>query len=305
MGLRPNLGPGYTSLDNPGLDADGIYNGLSNGQVKALYLLGADPVGDGLMADRGQLDFLVVQDMFLTDSAKLADVVLPAQSWAEREGTFTNGERRVQRFYPAIAPVGESRAGWEILAQLGERLGLGKPPYAAAMVFREIAQAVPQYSEMSYRTLAYWEEQWPKVGGDDLYYGGTAYDNHSGLGQQWAAAAESAPVEHYEIPETPEEDGSALVAVQTAALYQPGTLVDKSEVIASRVARPTVFIHTDDAQRLSVADGDAVMLQVNGTAVEGWAHVNGQTAAGTILLRGTKTVPGRGLIAVQDIQVKD
>jgi predicted molibdopterin-dependent oxidoreductase YjgC len=191
------------------------------------------------------------------------------------------------------------------LAQLGELLGLGKPPYAAAMVFREIAQAVPQYSEMSYRTLAYWEEQWPKVGGDDLYYGGTAYDNHSGLGRQWAAAAESAPVDHYEIPETPEEDGSALVAVQTAALYQPGTLVDKSEVIASRVARPTVFIHTDDAQRLSVADGDAVMLQVNGTAVEGWAHVNGQTAAGTILLRGTKTVPGRGLIAVQDIQVKD
>jgi NADH-quinone oxidoreductase subunit G len=268
-------------------------------------LLGADPVGDGLMADREQLDFLVVQDMFLTDSAALADVVLPSQSWAEREGTFTSGERRVQRFYPAVPPVGESRPDWQILAQLGQRLGLGKPPYAASIVFREISQALSQYSGMTYRTLARSEEQWPRVGGSDLYYGGTAYDNQSGLGQQWAAAAESGPVDHYEVPETPEMTGPELVAVQTAALYEPGTLVDKSKVIASRTARPTLFIHTEDAQRLSIADGDTVSLRVNGTAVEGQAHVNGQTAAGTILLRGTKAVPGSGLIAVEDIQVKD
>ncbi len=73
--------------------------------VKALYVLGADPVGDGLMAGRGKLDFLVVQELFLTETAREADVVLPAQSWAEREGTFTNGERRVQRYYPAIQPA--------------------------------------------------------------------------------------------------------------------------------------------------------------------------------------------------------
>ncbi|MFZ0547245.1 MAG: molybdopterin-dependent oxidoreductase, partial [Candidatus Promineifilaceae bacterium] len=231
--------------------------------------------------------------------------VLPVQSWAEREGTFTSGERRVQRFYPAIPPVGDSQADWQILAQLGEKLGFGKPPYAASMVFRELAQAVAQYGGMTYRTLAQSVEQWPKVGGDDLYYGGTAYDNKTGIGQQWPSAAESGPVELYEIPETPVAEGAELVAVQTAALYQPGTLVDKSEVIASRVARPMVFIHTEDAERLSVSDGDTVTLQVNGTAVEGQAYVDGQTAAGTILLRGTKSIPGSGLIAVQDIQVKD
>jgi NADH-quinone oxidoreductase subunit G len=258
-----------------------------------------------LIFDRGQLDFLVVQDMFLTESAQLADVVLPSQSWAEREGTFTSGERRVQRFYSALPPVGESRADWQILAQLGERLGLGKPPYAVSLVFREISQNVAQYGEMTYRTLARSEEQWPKVGGDDMYYGGTAYDNQSGLGQQWPVTAESTLVDHYDIPETPDSGGSGLVAVQTAALYQPGTLVDKSGVIASRVARPVVFIHMDDAERLSVSDGDAVTLQVNGTAVEGQAYVNGHTSPGTILLRGTKAMPGNGLIAVQDIQVKD
>ena len=305
MGLRPTSGPGYSVVDNPGMNAEAIYNGLFDGQVKALYLLGADPVGDGLVADRGQLDFLVVQDMFLTDSGKLADVVLPAQSWAEREGTFTNGERRVQRFYPAIPAVGQSRADWQILAQLGERMGQGKAPYAASMIFRDISQAVPQYSEMTYRTLARSEAQWPKVGGDDLYYGGNAYDNRSGLGQQWAATAESQSVEGYEIPATPDTGGEALVAVQAAALYQPGTLVDKSDVIASRVAQPAIFIHTDDATRLSVSDGDTVTMRVNGMPVEGQAQVNGKTAAGTILLRGTKTVPGNGLIAVEDIQVKE
>lgn len=305
MGIRPDLGPGFVPVDNPGLDAGGIYNGIYDGQIQVLYLMGADPVGDGLMADRGQLDFLVVQDMFLTESAELADVVLPVQSWAEREGTFTSGERRVQRFFPALQPAGESRADWEILAELGRRLELGQPPYAASMVFREISQTVPQYSEMSYRSLARSVEQWPKVGGDDLYYGGTAYDNKSGVGQQWAVTAESSPVDHYEVPETADERGSELVAVQTAALYQSGTLVDRSEVIASRVARPAVFIHTEDAERLSVSDGESVTLQLDGRAVEGQAHVNGQTAAGTILLRGTKRVPGSGLIAIQDIQVKD
>jgi NADH-quinone oxidoreductase subunit G len=305
MGIRPDLGPGYSPVEKQGLDAEGIYNGIFDGQVKALFLMGADPVGDGLIADRGQLDFLVVQELFPTESAKLADVVLPAQSWAEREGTFTNGERRVQRFYPAIPAVGESRPDWQILAQLGERLNLGKAPYAASPVFRDISQAVPQYSQMSYRSLSRSEEQWPKVGGEDLYYGGTAYDNRSGLGQQWAVSAESEAVEGYDIPATPDAGSSELVAVQMAALYQSGTLVDKSEVIASRVARPVVFIHAEDAARLSVSDGDAVTLRVNGMAVEGQAYVNGHTAAGTVLLRGTKAVPGNGLIAIQDIQVKD
>jgi predicted molibdopterin-dependent oxidoreductase YjgC len=94
-----------------------------------------------------------VQELFLTETAKLADVVLPAQSWAEREGTFTSGERRVQRYYPAIPAMGEARPDWQILAQLSERVGMGKPPFAASLVFKEIAAAVPQYRVW---TIARW-----------------------------------------------------------------------------------------------------------------------------------------------------
>jgi predicted molibdopterin-dependent oxidoreductase YjgC len=173
------------------------------------------------------------------------------------------------------------------------------------MVFREISQAVPQYSDMTYRSLARSVEQWPKVGGEDLYYGGTAYDNQTGIGQQWAVTAESNPIEPYDIPDTSRKTESKLTAVQIPALYQPGTLVNKSDVIASRIARPVVFIPLADAERLSISDGATVSLQLNGMTVEGSVYVNGFAPAGTIMLRGTKAVPGNGLIAVQDIKVKD
>src|SRR5690606_11939769 len=101
MGIHPAFGPGYVAM-SAGRDAADIYAGAADGRVTALYVMGADPVGDGLMDGRGKLGFLVVQELFLTETAALADVVLPAQSWAEREGTFASGERRVQRYYPAI-----------------------------------------------------------------------------------------------------------------------------------------------------------------------------------------------------------
>ncbi|MCP4356597.1 MAG: NADH-quinone oxidoreductase subunit NuoG, partial [Chloroflexi bacterium] len=202
MGIHPAYSPGYKALDNPGRDAATIYAGVKSGEVKALYVAGTDPVGDGRLANRGQLEFLVVQELFLTETAQLADVVLPAQSWAERDGTFTSGERRVQRYYPAIQPLGECREDWRIFAQIGEKLGLGKPAFAASLIFRDISKAVPQYKGMDYRSLARVEEQWPIIGRDDLYYGGTSYENKSGLGQQWAAAAESGNVNLFEVGET-------------------------------------------------------------------------------------------------------
>jgi NADH-quinone oxidoreductase subunit G len=286
MGVRPDVGPGYTPLSEPGLDAAAIYAGVASGEVKSLFLVGADPVGDGLLEDRGQLDFLIVQELFLTESAKLADIVLPAQSWAEREGSYTSGERRVQRFYPAITTVGESRPDWQILAQIGERVGLGKPPFAASLVFRVISQSVPQYATMDYRNLAWSQEQWPIVGGDDLYYGGTSYKNESGLGRQWPAAAESAEIEQFEVPEIDQSRPEGLLLVSAPALYTAGTLLSKSDLMASRVAQPAVYLNAQDAEALAIVDGEAVSITVNGASVTVQAFVNGQAPAGVALLRG-------------------
>ncbi len=292
MGVHPAYGPGYKPLDTPGKDAAAIYAGVQSGDINTLYVAGTDPVGDGLMADRGQLDFLVVQELFLTETAKLADVVLPAQSWAEREGTFTSGERRVQRYYPAISPVGESREDWRIFAQIGEKMGLGKPAFAASLVFRDIATAVPYYQGMDYRTLARVTAQWPIIGREDLYYGGTSYDNKSGLGQQWAAAAESGVVELFEVPDVPSPQTGAVRLIRAAALYTPGTLINHSSVLAARMARPTLWVNEADAAQLQVADGYAVTVAVNGRDIPATVHVNGHALQGTAVLRGVPYMPG-------------
>ncbi len=294
MGIHPAYGPGYQKVDAPGLSAQEIYAGVQSGAVKMLYVLGADPVGDGLLADRGQLDFLVVQELFLTETAVLADVVLPAQSWAEREGTYTSGERRVQRYYPAITAVGQCRADWQIISQIAERLDMGKPAFAASLLFRDIAKVVPQYKEMDYRSLARVEEQWPIIGGDDLYFGGTSYKNEAGLGQQWAAEAESGDVAQFDVPNVAAGRVDGLVLVRTAKLYTPGTLLNQSAVLAPRMAQPTLSLHVDDASALNVTDGNQVEVTVGGTTVSAHVHVNGNAPAGVALLSG---VPYRAGVA--------
>ncbi len=132
---------------------------------------------------------MVVQDLFLTETAKLADVVLPVQAYTEREGTYTSGERRVQRFYPAVPPAGLARApilpsppslasAWA--CQLEGRVACaGHAKIAAARAGLRRAD-LPEAGRKP-------AEQWPHVGRSDLYYGGTTYDNHQGLGVAAAA----------------------------------------------------------------------------------------------------------------------
>jgi len=292
MGIHPLLGPGYTTIEDGGLDAAGIYAGAASGAVKALYVLGADPVGDGLMEGRGELEFLVVQELFLTETAALADVVLPAQSWAERDGTFTNGERRVQRYYPSIMPIGQSRPDWQILAQIGERIGLGKPAFAASLMFRDLAKAVPQYKSMDYRSLARVEKQWPDVGGEDLYYGGNAYNNRSGLGEQWPASAEAGAVPPFDVPDVKSAVPDGLILIGTKALYSAGTLLGYSQVIASRVARPVLVLHAADAADLQLAAGDQVAVTLDNQTVTVELEVVHRAVLGVGLLRGVKVLPG-------------
>ncbi len=286
MGVVPHLGPGYAAIEKTGRDAAAILDVASTGGLKALYVAGADPVGDGLLAERGQLDFLVVQELFMSPTAEMADVVLPAQSWAEREGSYTSGERRVQRFYPVIPPLDQCRADWQILAQVAERVGLDKPPFAASLVFRDIAASVGSYNGLDYRKLAWSEEQWPRVGEEDVYYGGTSYKNESGLGLQWPAAAESEAVPAFEIPEISGSSVEALQVINTVALYQHGTLIDQTALLEERITQPTLTLGEKDAQRHGIVDGDALSLKLGGWAVQARAKVAGDVPSGVAFLRG-------------------
>ncbi len=289
MGIHPAFGPGYVAASNVGHSAADAYARAADGHLRAMYVLGADPVGGGLMDGRGQLDFLVVQELFLTETAALADVVLPAQSWAEREGTLTSGERRVQRYYPAIPAMGEARPDWQILAQIGERVGLGKPTFTASLVFKEIAAAVPQYKGMDYRTLAHVEPQWPIVGSPDLYFGGTAYANRQGLGQQWPTAAEAGEPPSYEpAVEAPVGlTGDGFRVMRIPALYTSGTLINHTDLLDGRIARPTLYLSPADAALYS--EGEAVSVTVAGEEFAVVVAVGESAPAGVGLLGG---IPG-------------
>jgi predicted molibdopterin-dependent oxidoreductase YjgC len=131
------------------------------GALKALYIMGScqRPPSDAAYQAFEELDFLVVQDIYLTETAALAHVVLPATSFAELDGTYTNLKGQVQRAHRALRPRGDSRADWEILSKLGRRMAVSKAQKACwiyadpAAIMGEIAQVVPAYSEIDYATL--------------------------------------------------------------------------------------------------------------------------------------------------------
>lgn len=283
MGVVNGWSPSYRAVRKPGLSAEDVYAGKAD----TVYVMAADPIGDGLMTNRTGIGFLVVQDLFLTKTAKSADVVLPAQSWAERDGTFTNGERRVQRYYPAIPKVGDSRPDWMIVGQIIEKINGDKAPFAASLIFaKEIAKGVRAYKGMDYRTLAEVEVQYPMIGGDDVYYGGTSYKNEAGLGQQWAASSEArGKAKTFDVPSSA-STSDGLNIVFTPASYTPGTLVNRSEFVQPRVAPPTVFINKEDAGSLRVGDGDDVIVRIKGESRKAKASVNGYAQQGVVLLNG-------------------
>ena len=139
---------------------------ISKGGIKALYIMGenpalTDPDSDHAIKAMQQLDLLVVQDIFLTETGKLADVVLPASSFAEKDGTFSNTERRVARVRQAIPPVGQSRPDWKIICEISNRLGYPMNYGNPEEVFEEIRKVTPAYAGISYKRLEAGGLQWP------------------------------------------------------------------------------------------------------------------------------------------------
>jgi len=229
---------------------------------KTVYIVAADPAGDdpALAAALKGAAFVVAQELFLTPTAELADVVLPAQAFTEREGTFTSGERRVQRFYPAVPVHGEARADFAIAAEIGKRLGVELEGRSPALVMDRIAAAVAPFAGISYSKLAEVSEQWPPVGGNDLYYGGTSYENRQGLGVQLALADLTAvPAAGKQAAALrPKED--QWLAVPVTRLYDRGITVFSSQLLHQRIGGPTAILHPETAKRLKLEAGAQVLV---------------------------------------------
>lgn len=239
--------------------------------ARALYIVAADPAGDDPnLAETG--DFLVVQELFLTDTAKLADVVLPALAYTEREGSFTSGERRIQRFYPALPARPECEADYAIAGEIGSLLGIEMEARIASIVMARLAASVPGYMDdtgapLSYTKLSQVVEQWPIIGRDDLYYGGTTYENSQGLGVQLAPAAqrgEPLPL-NWHAPSAVQVPEEGLLAVPITRLYDRGQTVMPSRLLHQRIPQPYVAMNPVDAGRLGILDGATIELSWGGS----------------------------------------
>jgi len=269
--------------------------GAALGAAKALYIAAADPAGDdpAYQAAFGGEKFVVVQELFLTQTARLADVVLPAQAWTEREGSYTSGERRAQRFYPAIqatlvpppktegsgtrraplltalrpALVG-AQADFAIPALIAERVGVqGLGHVSAAAVFAQLAADVPAFRGLSYQKLAEVHEQWPIVGRGDLYYGGTGYENTQGLGVQLPVSSGTAGEPQLAWPQVADFrlPMLGLMAFPVTRLYDRGTALLPSSMLHQRIGEPYVVIGAEDAARLKLSQGAKVRVIYSGT----------------------------------------
>lgn len=270
--------------------------------AEVLYLVGVDPSGDDpqLAAAVESAKFVVVQELAATKTTQAADVVLPAQAFTEREATYTSGERRVQRAYPAVPAVEDTRADFTIAAQLAQLLGSSLEAVSAGRVFAQLAQGHAAYAGLSMQQLAEVSEQWPIIGRADVYYGGTTYDNKSGLGVQVPTAAErgETPVLSFAQPfERTRADG--LLAVPVTKLYDHGNMISKSTLLHNRLQPAQVTLNPEDAEALGLEHGQATKVTVNGVQAAVTAYVDNSLPRGTVLIPRSLGLPISGPYALK------
>ena len=278
MGALPNVFPGYQRVDNlqvrekfeaawgtslsgrPGLTLVDMFHKANEGKLKALYVVGENPMLSeaDLNQARGalsKLDFLVVQDLFLTETAQFADVVLPAASFAEKDGTFTNTERRVQRVRAAFEPPGEAWPDWKIIVEVARRLGYSWAYQSSAEIMDEIAQLTPIYGGVHHDRLEPRGLQWPcwnrEHPGTPILHEGR-FTRGQGL---FHVVHDKPPAE---LP-----SGAYPILLTTGRIlehWHTGSMSHRSRVLEALVPESRVEMSPVDAARLGVEEGDEVSL---------------------------------------------
>jgi NADH-quinone oxidoreductase subunit G len=256
---------------------------------KAVYVVGADPVGDSpvLAKALNGAKFVAVQDILETATTEIADVVFPAQAYTEREGTFTSGERRVQRFYPAVPVKGDAKPDFAIASQIAKQMGIILEGTSVSVVFDILVNSVESFNELTYEKLAEVHGQWPIVGRGDLYYGGTTYENTLGLGVQLPPVAQNGKSVH--IPKVRKEAAlrpkeKEILAVPVNKLYDFGVTINPSQMLNQRVGEAFVALHSDTAEKLGVEAGAQVKISFDGVSGEAVVKIDDTISTGVALV---------------------
>lgn len=270
--------------EKPGLSVVEMFEAALRGEVKAMHIMGENPMlsdpdlGHVEKALR-KLDFLVVQDIFLTETAEFADVVLPGVTFAERDGTFTNTERRVQRVRKAIEPVGDSRPDWGIICELSRRIGYKMDYSSVGEITDEIASFTPTYAGITFERVSREGVQWPCPNPD---HPGTpilhAEKFTRGLGKFH-------PVEHKPPAEEPDEEYPLILTTGRYLFqYHTGTMSRHSRGLEEMCHEARVEINPADADKLKVKEGDWVKLITRRGKIKVKACVTERAPKGTVFM---------------------
>ena len=278
MGALPDDLPGYQKIYSsearekfekawgvklspiPGKTLDEIIHGGSTGSTKFLYIMGenpmiTDPDLKRVKRDLESVEFLVVQDIFLTETAELADVVLPAASFAEKDGTFTNTERRVQRVRKAIEPVGNAKPDWQILMELMNRLGVEQKYSHPSEIMEEIASLTPDYAGITYDKLEEVGVQWPCY---DKGHPGTPILHKDKFKRGKAVFVAVDNVSSAEM--TDDEYPFILTTGRVLFQYHSMTMTGRVDELNKKAPDSFIEINAKTAEKLGIQDGDEVRV---------------------------------------------
>ena len=311
-GCLPNAFPGYQTInadsvekfsnawggnklpDKSGLVVTDMVREIDNGRIKAMYITGENPLlsePDLNHAEESfkKLELLVVQDIFLHETAQIADVVLPACSFAEKDGTFTNSERRVQRVREVVKPVGSSRPDWEIICDLAQRLSVSMNlgleeqfEYSnASEIWDEMSALTPMISGITYERLENGGIQWPCP---DVDHPGTRFlyehDFPRGprakfVGFDQGPASDELPTERFPL---------ILNTGRILYHWHGGTITKRAVGLLARASELLIAISPEDGEKYQVTDGEWITVKSKRGMIEGRVSYSDKMRSGEIFV---------------------
>ncbi len=270
-----------------GLTVTEIIGSALAGGVRGMYMMGenpflSDPNINKVRKALSALDFLVVQDIFITETAEFADVILPATSYLEKDGTYTNTDRRVQLGRKVMDPPGQARPDWQVTQDIANRMGLGWSYDSPREVFEEMVALMPSYTNLSYDNLGSTGKLYPNA--DPEHSDGTVvmfderFNTPDGLAHlvpaQWLPAKE--------LPD--EEYPFVLNTGRLLEHWHTGSMTRRSYALDTIAPRAEVYVHADDAARIGVRDGELAQVSSRRGSIALNLRVSAREAAGNVFI---------------------
>jgi formate dehydrogenase major subunit len=302
MGALPGTYPGYQPVGKPeviekfekawgaklspkaGLTIPEMMDSAGKGDIKFLYIMGenpmvSDPDTNHVKHSLEHTGFLVVQDIFLTETAELADVVLPAAVFAEKDGTFSNTERRVQRVRKAVEPAGSAKADWVIIMELMNTMGYKKTYKNPSEIMDEVATVTPSYAGIDYDRLENEGIQWPCPTKD---HPGTKY-MHTGNFSRGKGLFKG--IEHKEAAEQADEEYPfVLTTGRVLYHYHTGTMTRKVKGLNEKVPECYIEINPETAAKLGVNDGEMLKVTSRRGSINVKARLSGKVKGNVVFV---------------------